>query len=55
MQEYKIDYYRNPSIVWTDFGFPENPVRRTAERVGGTFKSCRPNWNALHGGKFLLL
>ena len=23
------------------FCFPENPVRRTAERVGGTFKSCR--------------
>lgn len=51
-QEYKIDYYRNPSIVWTDFGFPENPFRRTKDELEEHLKSCRPNWNALHGGRF---
>jgi hypothetical protein len=50
--EYDIDYYRNPSITWTDFGFPENPVRRTSEQLEEHLKSCRPNWNALHDGKF---
>lgn len=51
-EEYGLDYYRNPSIVWTDFGFPENPVKRTPEQLEYHLKSCRPNWNALHGGKF---
>lgn len=49
---YGIDYYRNPSIVWTDFGFPQNPVKRTPEELEEHLKSCRPNWNALHDGKF---
>ncbi len=47
-----IDYYRNPSIVWTDFGFPENPIKRTPEQLEEHLNSCRPNWNALHGGRF---
>lgn len=47
-----IDYYRNNSIVWTDFGFPEKPVKRTPEQLEEHLKSCRPNWNALHDGKF---
>jgi len=47
-----IDYYRNASIVWTDFGFPENPVIRTPEELEEHLRSCRPNWNALHGGRF---
>lgn len=51
-KNYEIDYYRNPSIVWTDFGFPEHPVNRTAEQLEEHLKSCRPNWNALHGGRF---
>ena len=51
-QEYDIDYYRNSSIVWTDFGFPENPVKRTKEELEEHLQSCRPNWNALHGGNF---
>ena len=51
-EEYKIDYYRNPSIIWTDFGFPERPLKRTAEQLEEHLRSCRPNWNALHGGKF---
>lgn len=51
-KEYEIDYYRNPNIVWTDFGFPENPFKRTSEELEEHLKSCRPNWNALHGGKF---
>lgn len=51
-KEYGIDYYRNPSIVWTDFGFPENPVKRTPEQLEEHLNSCRPNWNALHGGRF---
>ncbi len=51
-KEYGIDYYRNPSIVWTDFGFPEHPFKRTPEQLEEHLKSCRPNWNALHDGKF---
>lgn len=51
-KEYEIDYYRNPSIVWTDFGFPEHPFKRTPEQLEEHLKSCRPNWNALHDGKF---
>jgi|GluameStandDraft_1065615.scaffolds.fasta_scaffold23337_2 hypothetical protein len=51
-QEYDIDYYRNPSIVWTDFGFPDSPVKRTNEQLEEHLKSCRPNWNALHNGRF---
>ena len=51
-REYEIDYYRNPNIVWTDFGFPENPLKRTPEELEEHLKSCRPNWNALHGGRF---
>lgn len=51
-EAYGIDYYRNPSIVWTDFGFPEHPVKRTPEQMEEHLKSCRPNWNALHGGRF---
>jgi hypothetical protein len=51
-QAYGIDYSRNSSIVWTDFGFPERPLRRTEEELEEHLKSCRPNWNALHGGKF---
>lgn len=51
-REYGIDYYRNPSIVWTDFGFPEHPFQRTPEQLEEHLKSCRPNWNALHDGKF---
>lgn len=47
-----IDYYRNNSIVWTDFGFPENSLKRTVEELEEHLKSCRPNWNALHGGRF---
>jgi hypothetical protein len=50
--ELGIDYYRNPNITWTDFGFPENPVRRTPEQLEEHLKSCRPNWNALHDEKF---
>jgi len=48
----KIDYSRNSSIVWTDFGFPEHPVKRTPEQLEEHLSSCRPNWNALHGGRF---
>lgn len=51
-EEYGIDYYRNPSIIWTDFGFPGRPLKRTAEQLEEHLRSCRPNWNALHGGKF---
>lgn len=51
-EEYGIDYHRNPSIVWTDFGFPERPFKRTPEQLEVHLKSCRPNWNALHGGRF---
>ena len=51
-KEYGIDYYRNASIIWTDFGFPVNPVKRTPEELEYHLKSCRPNWNALHGGRF---
>lgn len=51
-EEYGIDYHRNPSIVWTDFGFPEHPVKRTPEQVEEHLRSCRPNWNALHGDRF---
>lgn len=52
VKAYGIDYYRNASIVWTDFGFPEKPFRRTPEQLEEHLRSCRPNWNALHGGKF---
>ncbi len=52
VKEYQIDYYRNNSIVWTDFGFPEQPVKRTPEQLEEHLRSCRPNWNALHGGRF---
>lgn len=52
VREYGIDYCRNDSIVWTDFGFPERPVKRTQEQLEVHLKSCRPNWNALHDGKF---
>lgn len=51
-QELEIDYYRNPSIVWTDFGFPEHPVQRNAMQLEEHLRSCRPNWNALLNGKF---
>lgn len=51
-EEYEIDYYRNPSIVWTDFGFPKKPLKRTQEQLEDHLRSCRPNWNALHDGKF---
>lgn len=51
-QRHQIDYYRNPSIVWTDFGFPAHPVIRTPEQLEEHLESCRPNWNALHGGRF---
>ncbi|MCM1219898.1 MAG: radical SAM protein [Lachnospiraceae bacterium] len=52
VKAYGIDYYRNNSIVWTDFGFPEHPVKRTPEQLEEHLRSCRPNWNALHDGKF---
>lgn len=52
VKEYQINYYRNNSIVWTDFGFPEHPVKRTPEQLEEHLRSCRPNWNALHGGRF---
>ena len=51
-KEYGIDYSRNDSIVWTDFGFPEHPYKRTPEELEEHLKSCRPNWNALHDGRF---
>ena len=47
-----IDYARNDHIPWTDFGFPEHPMKRTPEELEEHLKSCRPNWNALHGGRF---
>ncbi len=47
-----INYSRNDSIVWTDFGFPEQPVKRTQEQLEAHLRSCRPNWNALHDGRF---
>ncbi len=52
VREKDIDYARNDSIVWTDFGFPEHPVKRTPEELEYHLDSCRPNWNALHGGRF---
>ncbi|MCM1182644.1 MAG: radical SAM protein [Roseburia sp.] len=52
VKAYGIDYYRNASIVWTDFGFPEKPLKRTPEQLEEHLQSCRPNWNALHDGKF---
>lgn len=52
VQYYGIDYSRNSSIVWTDFGFPTAPVQRNPEQLRKHLESCRPNWNALHGGKF---
>lgn len=51
-RELGIDYYRNPSIVWTDFGFPDHPVRRNDAQLEEHLRSCRPNWNALQDGKF---
>lgn len=51
-KEYGIDYYRNSSIVWTDFGFPERPFKRTPEQLEEHLRSCRPNWNALQQGRF---
>ncbi|WP_026759277.1 radical SAM protein [Selenomonas ruminantium] len=51
-EEYGIDFSRNASIVWTDFGFPNHPLKRTPEELENHLKSCRPNWNALHGGRF---
>lgn len=51
-KEKGIDYSRNSSIEWTDFGFPVNPVKRTPEQLEHHLRSCRPNWNALHGGRF---
>lgn len=52
VKEYAIDYYRNNSIIWTDFGFPSNPVKRTLEQLEEHLQSCRPNWNALHDDRF---
>lgn len=52
LKEYEIDYFRNSSIVWTDFGFPEHPLKRTPEQMEEHLKCCRPNWNALHDEKF---
>lgn len=52
VKKYEIDYFRNSSIVWTDFGFPGKPFRRTPEQLEEHLRSCRPNWNALHDGKF---
>lgn len=52
VKEYGIDYYRNNSIIWTDFGFPERPLKRTLGQLEEHLQSCRPNWSALHGGKF---
>lgn len=52
IKEKEIDYSRNSSIVWTDFGFPDHIYRRNAEELETHLKSCRPNWNALHNGRF---
>lgn len=52
VRQHGIDYYRNDSIVWTDFGFPDHPLKRTQEQLEEHLRSCRPNWNALHSGKF---
>lgn len=52
VKEYEIDHYRNNSIIWTDFGFPSNPMKRTLEQLEEHLQSCRPNWNALHGDRF---
>ena len=52
VEQYGIDYARNDHIVWTDFGFPECPYHRTPEELEYHLASCRPNWNALHDGKF---
>lgn len=47
-----IDYSRNRNIVWTDFGFPEAPYRRSPAELSSHLAACRPNWNALRDGKF---
>lgn len=52
LKKYEIDYSRNASIIWTDFGFPEHPVKRTPEQQEKHLSCCRPNWNALHDGNF---
>ena len=51
-QEWGIDYQRNPSIVWTNFGFPDHPVQRSKAQLEKHLSSCRPDWNGLHNGRF---
>jgi hypothetical protein len=52
LDSYGIEYIRRDSIPWVDFGFPEHPVRRTAEQAKAHTACCKPNWNGLHGDKF---
>lgn len=50
--DYDIDYYRNDHIVWTEFGFPLKPYNRNPKELKIHLESCRPDWNAIHDGKF---
>lgn len=47
-----IDYSRNRSIVWTDFGFPVTVLKRNPDELSRHLAACRPNWNALREGRF---
>ena len=40
------------SQVWTDFGFPVSPVKRTPDEVKEHLRCCHPEWNGLNDGKF---
>ena len=47
-----VNYKVLKTLVWTDFGFPMNPVNRDEEQLKYHLECCHPEWNGLSDGKF---
>ncbi len=52
LREFNILYDIRYSQIWTDFGFPLNPVQRNKEQLKEHLRCCHPEWNGLNDGKF---
>lgn len=52
LKEHEILFDVRYSQIWTDFGFPFNPVGRNEEELKNHLFCCHPEWNGLNDGKF---
>jgi len=50
--KFRIDYVIRQSLVWSDFGFPENPFYYDKQKMREHLAYCKPEWNGLNDGKF---